>query len=52
MMPFCVGPSGSGDFGEQSITTCQSSLEEKGDQQGELEEDMDHTDVQDSSGLR
>lgn len=48
-MLFCVGPSGSGEFGEQSNTTCQTSLEEKGDQQGELEEDMDNTEVQDSA---
>lgn len=49
MMSFCVGPSGSGDFGEQSNTICQSSQEEKGNQQGELEDAMDHTAVQDSA---
>lgn len=48
-MLFCVVPSGSGDCGEQNSTTCQSSLEEKGNQQGESEEDMDNTDLQDSA---
>lgn len=41
-MAFCVVPAGSGDIGEQS------NEEENANQQGEREEDMDNTDLEDS----
>lgn len=48
-MPFCVVPAGSGDSAEQNDVTCLSNQEESVNQQGESEEDIDNTDLEDSA---